>query len=770
MLSIARYFVFSVVIFFLVCPVDSIALSSTGKYPSSDDSIEVMFEWNMQVRVRNNQLVDTNQKNSPVLTGFLQNLTSYTWSPFSEVEEFVLDNLHFNAEKNLAEPVYNLNNIYHLHVPNAVDIWKIAEELEAQPGILMANPVPLPVALPVPPNYQSNQGYLNSAGSTPTGINANYAWTQTGGTGTGVTVCDLEYAWNYSHLDITKAVGSQIGTNCTTSGLPSGSQDHGTAVIGELVANNNGLGITGVCYGANLMTCCTITGASPGSWNVPAALAIAIANLNAGDVILLEQQWDYYVSGTPGDYIPIEWWLVYHPATSQGNNAVYSAIQTAIGNGIHVVEAAGNGYYNLDTLTWQGDSGAIIVGAGGAYTGGVYPAGDLERLAFSSYGSRVNLQGWGENVYTTGYGNLWTETNYNYTHDFSGTSSASPIVAGAVANCVGYWTQGLGHSANTLSPSILRTLLMSTGTTQVFGPSGNIGPRPDLQAAFNYIATIVPTPTPTVTVMPTATPTIPPPDGEYGDAPDETYNIPFTWDAYPGIPGMQAAHFPTVYNTSYGTDPHGACFAFVGAPPYLSQNGFVPSYELDAIDPMDPDGVPNIDPAFQNPDMDAFDDGVIFYFTPPVGVDIFLQGSPGVFYLLADLNQDGDWNDSGELLITDWSAVMMGTAEFIPIPGGFQGTTGEIWIRTIISDMPIWPWVSTMPPVWDGSFMVPGSAGEVEDYLITVPPEPTATPTSPFTATPTGTPPQAIPTSSPAGLTIILLIISASIIFLKRKH
>ena len=61
---------------------------------------------------------------------------------------------------------------------------------------------------------------------------------------------------------------------------------------------------------------------------------------------------------------------------------------------------------------------------------------DRSRLSFSTYGSRVDVQGWGHNVTTTGYGGLFTgggDPNQYYTATFNGTSSASPIVAGAAA-------------------------------------------------------------------------------------------------------------------------------------------------------------------------------------------------------------------------------------------------------------------------------------------------------------------------------------------------
>ena len=75
-----------------------------------------------------------------------------------------------------------------------------------------------------------------------------------------------------------------------------------------------------------------------------------------------------------------------------------------------VVAAAGNGNASLDDLRCMGkydrtnpnrDSGATIVGAGGSGVTGCSPA--RQKLGFSTYGSRVDVHGWGECVVTTGY-------------------------------------------------------------------------------------------------------------------------------------------------------------------------------------------------------------------------------------------------------------------------------------------------------------------------------------------------------------------------------
>jgi len=164
---------------------------------------------------------------------------------------------------------------------------------------------------------------------------------------------------------------------------------------------------------------------------------------------------------------------------------VYDAIKLATADGRIVVEAAGNGAQNLDDAQTFGkrfpsgkrDSGAIIVGAGAA-PGCTSPA--RSRLSFSTYGARVDLQGWGECVTTTGYGDLFNGgVNSLYTSRFSGTSSASAVVAGVAAALSSALEAKTGRPAK---PANVRRLLEATGTPQA--GSDNIGPLPDLVAAF----------------------------------------------------------------------------------------------------------------------------------------------------------------------------------------------------------------------------------------------------------------------------------------------
>ncbi|MEE9444014.1 MAG: FG-GAP-like repeat-containing protein [candidate division Zixibacteria bacterium] len=450
-------------------------VASNRPYPYENDLIEIMFSPSIQARLRDGVPVDLKRDALVGMKNLLAQRAAVEWHRICDVPEERLDSIHARGEARSGKSLYNLNNIYRLKLHDEIEIWEFCQQLEELPEIMCARPVPKPMPPPTPPDYEPQQGYLNEA-IYMAGLGARHAWELPGGTGSGVTICDLEYSWNYNHADISKSLNSQINSNIAD---PYSDDDHGTAVVGELVSDSNGWGTTGMCYDADLYNCGTYYGLPTPNWNVPGALAIAIDSLSAGDIILIEQQWDY---DNIGGYIPIEWWTDYAPM-GQSYNPVYVAIETAVANGIHVVEAGGNGGVDTDTIAWYGNSGGIIVGAGGAMV-----LAFNQRLLFSSYGSRFNLQGWGEYVITTGYGDLYAAEgkDYYYTSMFDGTSSASPTVAGAMACCVGYW-KALGWDPALLSPDSLRDILTVTGTPQNTSVPGNIGPRPDLRRACSLI-------------------------------------------------------------------------------------------------------------------------------------------------------------------------------------------------------------------------------------------------------------------------------------------
>ena len=330
------------------------------------------------------------------------------------------------------------------------------------------------------PDFSSRQGYLNPA---PGGIDARYAWTIPGGTGEGVQIIDLEWAWRLSHEDLQDNSGGLI------AGEMGDDSNHGTAVLGVFSSDRNSFGVTGICPDANVSTI---------SFSLPTATAIRMAadRLRAGDILLLEIHRPGPESTGRGQegYIPIEWW----PDD-------FDAIAYAVSKGVIVVEAGGNGGVDLDAsiynqpmagfpADWTNpfnranrDSGAIVVGAGAPPAdphgdGTPSPHGpDRSRLSFSNYGAMIDVQGWGREVTSCGYGDLQGGINTDlwYTDRFSGTSSASPIIVGALG-CL----QGILRKKNlpTVTPERARKLFRTTGSAQdTSTDSGRIGNRPNLK-------------------------------------------------------------------------------------------------------------------------------------------------------------------------------------------------------------------------------------------------------------------------------------------------
>ncbi len=128
----------------------------------------------------------------------------------------------------------------------------------------------------------------------------------------------------------------------------------------------------------------------------------------------------------------------------------------------------------------------MLVGAGAPPPGthGRDHGPDRSRLGFSNHGARVDTQAWGREVTSTGYGDLQggTAADLWYTDQFSGTSSASPIVVGALA-CI----QGALRAAGRipLSPARAQEVMRSYGSPQQDAPgrpaTERIGNRPNLR-------------------------------------------------------------------------------------------------------------------------------------------------------------------------------------------------------------------------------------------------------------------------------------------------
>ncbi len=390
------------------------------------------------------------------------------FSPLITLPEDRLALLEQRAARRSGRAQPDLAGMMAIEAP-AAELEALAAALRERPEVewvYFAELMPLPPCedlAPVTPLLAGRQDYR---GPNP-GINMLAAWAAGAGDGSGVRIADCEYGFTEHEdlCDVVREPGQTVHPEVSSFGW----DEHGTATLGERVALENGYGCEGLAPGAEAWFF-TEWSVEEGFRRVTAITA-AVAAMDRGDVVLLEMQ----AEGPSGRYGPAE----LHPA-------VWTLSRMATDSGITVVGAAGNGSQDLDSALYEGyramgDSGAIIVGAGRADT-------SHTALSFSTYGARVNVQGWGESVFTLGYGGFARyggDRRQAYTSSFGGTSSASPFIASAVASLQGAAQTRLGRP---LTPGEARSILIRTGVPQ--GGTRHIGPLPDMVQATRAICRV----------------------------------------------------------------------------------------------------------------------------------------------------------------------------------------------------------------------------------------------------------------------------------------
>ncbi len=440
------------------------------------DRVIVKFKDDVPVRLQGGNLMAMGLRLDPV-HGILARYPEGTLGRAFTTPEDVLDADRDSGERLGGRRLADLNNFYVMQFPGSTDravdlvneLLPLANvetaylESEAEP--------PCADVAPATPSYVGNQNYL---GPAPGGVDANFAWAYHAGGdgwGPGYWVMDVEWQWCYGHEDLPIVAGDVVNGS---TGNDANSMMHGTAVLGIYGACPNAYGVTGISNDVTLKM--TDFDSAP---TIAAAINTAAGWLFAGEIMLLE----IHIYGTPSglvcpcnclqfEYVPVEW-----------DAASFAAIQTATANGKIVVEAGGNGSMNLDSAIYGGwfnrliqDSGAIMVGAGINAT--------HVPECFTDYGSRIDVHGYGDALYTTGYGNLFNDgvtCQQDYTFSFGGTSGASPMIVGAAADLQGIAKLKYGV---TLTPAQMRGALQVGGTPQGAPLAKNIGVMPNLANAI----------------------------------------------------------------------------------------------------------------------------------------------------------------------------------------------------------------------------------------------------------------------------------------------
>lgn len=243
-------------------------------------------------------------------------------------------------------------------------------------ALITASPVKAPSDIPpATPLFIEQQSYI-----TDFGVNMTYAW-GIGVSGEGIRLRDIEYSFNPNHEELNE---KNVSYGLTPYIFEDDDLSHGTGVIGIMYADNGDYGITGLSYGAEEVILFPEVSLQY-EYDVLSTITESLNSSTEGDIILYELQ----TYGALGDFGPGEY-----------DSPIWDLTKAATDAGILIIAAAGNGGENMDDPAYlpymaRGDSGAIIVGAGS----------DDEfhnRLYFSTYGQRVDVQGWGWGVLTIG--------------------------------------------------------------------------------------------------------------------------------------------------------------------------------------------------------------------------------------------------------------------------------------------------------------------------------------------------------------------------------
>lgn len=372
----------------------------------------------------------------------------------------------------------SLSSYWRLDARRVADVTTLVERLTGAPAVEHAYRERRrldPAVNPADDPFSNQQVHLDPA---PVGIDARWAWGQPGGAGELVAFVDLEQGWTLHHEDF-PALFALPGV---PRDINPGHESHGTGVLGIVAGADNDRGIVGIApHAARVSVASHYRGSDKTEGLVTDAIAAILASgdVTDGDVLLLEVQ--------DGNNLPIEM-----------DDAVFIAIGNAIALGIIVVEAAGNGSLDLDTVVALNakDSGAIVVGASLAGLDATATGHDRWVIATpgpgSNFGARVDCYAYGEGVVTTGpafnpacvLGSGTRATN-QYRCDFGGTSAAAAIVAGAAVALQGLHRSDKGIP---LSPLQMRNVFRTYGTPQGAGTPGKIGLMPDLKAAAQSLA------------------------------------------------------------------------------------------------------------------------------------------------------------------------------------------------------------------------------------------------------------------------------------------
>ncbi|WP_369986745.1 S8 family serine peptidase [Pseudomonas xanthosomatis] len=324
------------------------------------------------------------------------------------------------------------------------------------------------------PDFEALQTYLDAPGSKSQGLNIRAAWQQQV-TGKGGRIHFTDGGLFPNHEDL-RGNPNLIVVNETPNDDPS----HGTASTGIMLAVRNGRGMTGISHDSELFLYDNRAKDSLGGSQV---LKDLLRQVLPGDIVGVNRQTaNVQVLGT---FLPAvhdrAWWDVIRQLSQRGAVVVVAAANgTAQGDiGKGTVQSQGVDLAQWPYFSDHGNADAILVGACHSWDGKPHQ--------YSNYNYRYRmLNAWGDSVATLSYGALQDKTgdDRDYTDTYGGTSSATPLVTGALSLVQSY---AMSEHHVYLDAGQMHLLIMASGYEDATLPLTDVlpmGARPNVQGAL----------------------------------------------------------------------------------------------------------------------------------------------------------------------------------------------------------------------------------------------------------------------------------------------
>jgi thermitase len=336
-----------------------------------------------------------------------------------------------------------------IDVPDG-EFEKTIETLQKQPGVLAVEPNYIATSqetIPSDPDWPVQYGLRNIRAPQGWDVSTGASW---------VTIAILDTGVDGYHPDL--VLKTLPGYNVLSPGdAPLDDNGHGTHVAGiAAAATNNGIGIAGTSWGAQIMPVKVLNASASGTYaNVASGIIWAVDN--GAQVINL----------------------------SLGGSAYSAVLESAVGYAYNrgVVLVASSGNAGSSTILYPARFHQVIaVGATDS---------NNERSAFSNFGDGMELVAPGVAIYSTELGG-----GYSYR---SGTSMAAPFVSGLAAILIGM--------PGNYNASWVRNQL-ATSALDLGAPGWDVEYGYGLvqaDAALALLALLTATPTPTATSIPVLT-------------------------------------------------------------------------------------------------------------------------------------------------------------------------------------------------------------------------------------------------------------------------